>query len=204
MAQAVTELHRFHGVTLYTGVGVAEILGETAVRGVRLTDGREIAADLVVAGLGARPNVKWLADSGLHMHGGVCTDAGCATNIPRVLAVGHCASSYRRYTGATARLEHWTNASQQPITAAATLLGRPSPGHLVDEVRYFWSDQYGNRLQFAGHRSAGEEVNIVQGSIESGMLLAVYRRNGKPVAVFAMNMLRPFGRWRRELVSRLF
>lgn len=203
MAEVVTELHRRNGVTLSTGVGVAEILGESAVRGVRLTDGREIAADLVVAGLGARANVEWLAGSGLHVNGGVCTDAGCATNIPQVLAVGDCASSYRRYTGTTARLEHWTNATQQPITAAATLLGRPSPGRPVDEVPYFWSDQYGSRLQFAGHWSIGDKVDIVEGSVASGRFLADYRRDGKSVAVFAMNMPRPFGRWRRELASRL-
>lgn len=85
----------------------------------------------------------------------------------------------RRYTGATARLEHWTNASQQPITAAATLLGRPSPGRPADEV------------------------DIVEGSVESGMFVADYRRDGKPVAVCAMNMPRPFGRRRRELAFRL-
>jgi hypothetical protein len=75
----------------------------------------------------------------------------------------------------------------------------PSPDH---EVPYFWSDQYDSRLQFAGHRADGDQVEIVEGDVEARNFLAVYRRNGEPVAVFAMNRPRPFGRWRRDLASR--
>ncbi|WP_028935052.1 NAD(P)/FAD-dependent oxidoreductase [Pseudonocardia spinosispora] len=204
VASACTALHADNGVTLLTGVGVAELVSHEdgaldAVRAVRLTDGRELPADVVVVGIGAIPNTEWLAGSGLAVDGGIITDAGCATDIPGIVAVGDCASSYRHFTGATLRLEHWTNAVKQPAAAAATLLGLPAP---KPDVPYFWSDQHGSRLQFAGHRTAGAEVEITEGSAEERSFLAVYRSAGEPVAVFALNRPKPFNRLRRELATR--
>jgi len=134
--------------------------------------------------------------------GGVRTDALCATGVPGVVAVGDCASPYRRCAGGSLRLEHWTNALKQPASAAATLLGGPAVTSTDHEVPYFWSDQYGSRLQFAGHRMAGDQVEVVEGDVADRNFLAIYRRAGEPVAVFAMNRPRPFTRWRRELASR--
>ena len=205
VAQACAGLHGDHGVTLLVGIGVERVLGDDRVRAVRLTDGCELPADVVVVGIGATPCVAWLADSGLAVDpvtGGVRTDAQCATDVPGVFAVGDCASPYRRYADRPLRLEHWTNALRQPATAAATLLGRPAAVSTDHEVPYFWSDQYESRLQFAGHQVEGDEVEIVEGDVDSRNFLAVYRRAGEPVAVFAMNRPRPFGKWRRELASR--
>jgi NADPH-dependent 2,4-dienoyl-CoA reductase/sulfur reductase-like enzyme len=134
--------------------------------------------------------------------GGVRTDAYCATEVPGVVAVGDCASAYRRRAGGPVRVEHWTNALKHPASAAATLLGAPSPPSADHEVPYFWSEQYGARLQFAGHRVHGDQVEVVEGDLDAGNFLAVYRRDGEPVAVFAMNRPKPFVRWRRELASR--
>jgi 3-phenylpropionate/trans-cinnamate dioxygenase ferredoxin reductase component len=203
VAAVCARLHERNGVTVYTGVGVRRVLANGAVRGVELADERMLAADVVVAGLGARPCVDWLVGSGVELDGGVRTDAGGATNLPGVVAVGDCAASYRRYTGTVTRLEHWTNAAQQPAEAVATLLGQRPPAHPAYEVPYFWSDQYGCRLQFAGHREPGDRVDVVEGDLGSTSFLAVYRRGGEPVAVFGMNQPRLFGRWRRQLAARL-
>jgi 3-phenylpropionate/trans-cinnamate dioxygenase ferredoxin reductase subunit len=201
MGRVCAELHREHGVRLVTGVGVDALVGDGRVRSVRLMDGRELAADVVVGGIGAVPAVDWLVDSGLRLDGGVVTDADCATSLPGVVAVGDCARSYRPYLAGAHRLEHWTNALQQPAVAAATLLGSAYQPPASHTVPYFWSDQYGLHLQFAGHRVDGDEVEVVDGDVESRGFLAVYRREGRPVAVFAMNRVRPFARWRRELTS---
>ncbi|MEU0468220.1 FAD-dependent oxidoreductase [Amycolatopsis sp. NPDC006131] len=190
-------LHGEHGVELITGVGVAGLTGAERVRSVHLTDGRELPADVVVVGVGAVPNTEWLAGSGLDAERGVRTDARCATGIPSVVAVGDCAVSHNPFAGAEIRLEHWTNALEQPATAAATLLGHeqlPSP-----RAPYFWSDQYGARLQFAGHRRDGDRMEIVDGDPAAHRFTAVFRRGDRPVAVFAMNQPKVFGRWRREL-----
>jgi 3-phenylpropionate/trans-cinnamate dioxygenase ferredoxin reductase subunit len=196
MGRICAALHSQNGVQLITGVAVAGFEDRRVV----LADGRELTADVIVAGVGATPNVEWLAGSGLVVDGGVVTDSRCATNIPGVVAVGDCASSFNDHAQAVIRLEHWTNALQQPRIAAATLLGRTSVHAARVAVPYFWSDQYGSRLQFAGHRQDGDQVEIVEGSAE-GPFVAVYRRFSRPVAVLAKDSPRAFGRWRRELTT---
>ncbi|TCO64591.1 NAD(P)/FAD-dependent oxidoreductase [Actinocrispum wychmicini] len=196
MGQVCASLHASNGVELITGVAVESLMDS----GVRLADGRVLRADIVVAGIGAVPNVEWLAGSGLAINGGVVTDARCTTNIPSVVAVGDCASSFNEHAQDVIRLEHWTNALQQPRIAAATLMGRTSVHAARFAVPYFWSDQYGSRLQFAGHRRDGDQVEVVEGSTWSSFV-AVYRRGSRPVAVLAKDEPRLFGRWRRELTS---
>ncbi|MEV4311432.1 FAD-dependent oxidoreductase [Actinocrispum sp. NPDC049592] len=196
MGRICGSLHAANGVRLITGVPVAEIADHL----VRLADGIELRADVVVAGVGATPNVSWLAGSGLIIDGGVVTDAKCSTNIPQVVAVGDCASSFNDHAQTVLRQEHWTNALQQPRIAAATLMGRTSVHAARFAVPYFWSDQYGSRLQFAGHRQEGDQVEIVSGAAD-GPFTAVYRRESRPVAVLSRDEARVFGRWRRELTT---
>jgi 3-phenylpropionate/trans-cinnamate dioxygenase ferredoxin reductase subunit len=216
MGRVCAALHAEHGVRLIAGAGGAVPVGALSVdggrvRAVRLADGTELPADLVVVGIGAIPCVDWLAGSGLSIDGGVLTDERCATAIPGVVAVGDCAVAPSRYAGSLLRAEHWTHAQQQPAVAAATLLGRNHQPAPLAGVPYFWSDQYGVRLQFAGHRQAGDAVEVTEGDLESRRFVAVYRRGAGPaagtatgtapraVAVLAMNQPKPFARWRREL-----
>jgi 3-phenylpropionate/trans-cinnamate dioxygenase ferredoxin reductase subunit len=88
---------------------------------------------------------------------------------------------------------------QQPAAAVATLLGAtPAP----PTAPYFWSDQYGARLQFAGHRLPDDAVEIIDGDPADRRFVAGYRRHGVLVAVFAMNQPKLFGRWRRQLAPQ--
>ena len=196
MGAVVADLHAANGTRLVTGVGVAGLAGDTRVRGVRLADGRELPASTVVVGVGATPNVEWLAGAGLTFGPGVLTDARCATGLPGVVAVGDCAAAYHPFVGAVVRLEHWTSALEQPSVAAATMLG--AAADVRSTPPYFWSDQYGARLQFAGHRRPGDTVEVVEGALDSAFV-AVYRRGERPVAVLALNQPKHFGRWRRTL-----
>lgn len=195
MGRVCAALHGDHGVRLLTGV-VDRLAGAGSVQAVRLADGRELPAAAVVVGIGAQPTVEWLAGSGLTLDRGVRTDATCATNIRAVVAVGDCA-----HAGGPARIEHWTHALQQPATAVATLLAGELPGQPYTAVPYFWSDQYGVRIQFAGHRRDGDAVRVVEGSPDDRSFLAVYERDGSPVAILAMNRPKPFTRWRRQLAN---
>ncbi|ANY07896.1 NAD(P)/FAD-dependent oxidoreductase [Pseudonocardia sp. HH130630-07] len=207
MGTACGSLHEANGVRLHRAVGVAGLSGDPRVTGVRLDDGRELPADVVVVGIGAAPNVEWLDGSGLDLDDGVVTDARGCTNLPGVVAVGDCANSHRDYTGDRLRLEHWTNALQQPAVAAAALLGAEHalPSHHA--VPYFWSDQYGHRIQFAGHRAAGGSVRVEEGdpaaSAGAGFLALFLDSSGAPVGVLGVDRPRPFGRWRRELAKRV-
>ncbi|MBJ7907180.1 FAD-dependent oxidoreductase [Streptomyces sp. DSM 110735] len=197
MAAVCVALHRRAGVRLITGTGVAALRGSRTVTAVDLADGRTLPADLVVTGIGATPNTDWLAGSGLPLRDGVLCDAGGATPLPQVVAAGDVA----RIDGV--RSEHWTAATLQPRTAVASLLA----GHARKTARpvpYFWSEQYGSRLQFAGSRRDGDTVRITEGTLIDGApgadgFLARYERDGRTVAVLAVDRSKPFTRVRREL-----
>jgi 3-phenylpropionate/trans-cinnamate dioxygenase ferredoxin reductase subunit len=216
MGAVCARLHADHGVDLVTGVGVETLVADGGsvggpppagprVRAVRLADGRQLDADVVLVGIGSQPNVEWLAGSGLDLTGGVLTDESGATAIPGVVATGDCCRRVEVAAGgAVVRQEHWTNALQHPSLAVAALLGSTPPvGRATERLPYFWSDQYGARLQFAGHRRGGDRVEVVEGSAAERSFVAVYRRDGAAVAVLAMNHPRVFGRWRRELAAAL-
>jgi NADPH-dependent 2,4-dienoyl-CoA reductase/sulfur reductase-like enzyme len=199
MGAVCAELHGAHGTRLLTGTGVAGLVGAGRVEAVELADGTRLPADVVVVGIGATPNIEWLAESGVTLGNGVLTDARGATNIPGVIAVGDCAATWSVSAERHVRIEHWTNALEQPATAVATLLGRGIPAPAP--VPYFWSDQYGARIQYAGARREGDVVRVVEGSYADASFLAVYERDGEPVAVLGMNQPRLFTRWRRQLRS---
>ncbi len=197
MGAVCAELHADHGTHLLTGTGVAGLVGSDRVEAVELADGTRLPADVVVVGIGAAPNIEWLADSGVALGNGVLTDARGATNIPGVVAVGDCAATWSDSAAKHVRIEHWTNALEQPATAVATLLGTGQP--TATPVPYFWSDQYGARIQFAGSRREGDVPRVLEGSCADRSFLAVYERNGEPAAVLGVNQPRLFTRWRRQL-----
>ena len=106
-----------------------------------------------------------------------------------------------RSIGAAHRVEHWTGALERPAIAVATLLaGWARPGPVV-KPPYFWSDQYGSRIQFAGLARPDDEITIEEGSCDDHCFLATYRRDGRLVAVLGVNQPRLFTRWRRQLAT---
>ncbi|MFC9132136.1 NAD(P)/FAD-dependent oxidoreductase [Streptomyces sp. NPDC057099] len=197
MAAVCASLHHRGRVDLVTGTGVTGLRGTTTVTGVDLTDGRTLPADIVIVGIGATPNTAWLVGSALALHDGVLCDDGCVTVLPQVVAVGDVAR-----VGGT-RAEHWTSATQQPRAAVTNLLA----GRTVETataVPYFWSDQYGAAIQFAGRRTDGDTVRVTEGELSDGTpaeggFLARYERDGRTTAVLAVDRPRPFMRARREL-----
>lgn len=202
MARVVSGLHASAGTTLESGVGVRGLVGDGRVTGVELADGRVLPADCVVVGIGARPTTGWLAESGLTLdprHGGIHCDEAGRTGSPGVVAVGDCAAWFAEEVGGPERIEHWTSAHERGPLAAAALLGHEPPPVRGGRAPYFWSDQYGVRIQFAGRIRAGDEVTVEEGSAAERSLLAVYRRDGEPVAVLGIDRPRPFVRLRRSL-----
>lgn len=203
MGAVVSALHADHGVALLCGVGVKGLSGERRVDAVLLEDGRTVPADIVVVGVGARPNVEWLEGSGVVLDNGVKCGADGRTSLADVVAVGDCANWYDPRAGLHRRVEHWTGARERPDAAIAALLagGAVEPG--VPRPPYFWSDQYGVKIQFAGHAAGADSVTIEDGTPDERNVLAVYRRSGIPVAVLGMNQPRLFTRWRKHLAAPL-
>jgi NADPH-dependent 2,4-dienoyl-CoA reductase/sulfur reductase-like enzyme len=201
MGGIVSALHTDHGVRLLCGVGVKGLSGERRVDAVLLEDGRSIPADTVVVGVGARPCVEWLEGSGVTLDNGVKCGADGRTSLAGVVAVGDCANWYDPHTGIHRRVEHWTGALERPDAAVATLLayGATRPG--VPRPPYFWSDQYGVKIQFVGHAAGADSVTVEEGAPDERSFLAVYRRAGTPVAVLGMNQPRLFTRWRKQFTA---
>lgn len=200
MGDVVGSLHADHGVRLLCGTGVRRFTGPERVDGVELDDGRILPADLVLVGVGAQPNVEWLQGSGLVLGNGVVCDAGGLTSVPGVVAVGDCAAWYDNRLARPHRVEHWTGALDRPKRAVTTLLSGDSAGPDVAPA-YFWSDQYDVRIQFAGHAASADVVTVEDGDPADRSFLAIYRRDGEPVAVLGMNQPRAFTRWRRALTA---
>ena len=196
MGRAVGALLADHGVVLCTAA-VAGFEGAGRVRSVVLDDGRRLPADLVVLGIGARPAVAWLQDSGLELDGGVVCDAQGATGAPGIVAVGDCARWYDERRGRPHRREHWTSATEQAAIAAAALLG--TKPRRPRRAPYFWSDLFDARLQVAGWPEEADRVSVEEGGLEERRFLALYRRGDEIVAVLAIDHGRSFTRWRRAL-----
>lgn len=204
IAAVVAGLHAGHGVPLLTGVRVAGLTGTDRVTGVELADGRWVPADVVVVGVGSAPNVEWLTGSGLNLvdsvGGGLGCDAVGAADAPGVFGIGDCSAWFDPALGFRRRVEHWTEAHDRPGRTARAVLGGSDPTREPAlTVPYFWSDQYGVRIQFAGHLLGDESVTVEAGTPESADVLAVYHREGRAVAVVGMNQPRLFARARRSL-----
>jgi NADPH-dependent 2,4-dienoyl-CoA reductase/sulfur reductase-like enzyme len=202
MGLACAQLHHDNGVTLRLDTGVEEIAGGTRVDRVRLTDGTVLPADVVVVGIGVVPATGWLAGSGLDLRDGVVCAATLAAGPPGVFAAGDCARWPHQLFGEELRIEHWTNAAEQGARAAKNLLAAAAgqPGEPYAEVPFFWSDQYGSRIQFLG-RGDGD-VRVVVGDVDERKFVAVYSRDGIVRGALGLDSPRALMGFRRLIAAR--
>jgi 3-phenylpropionate/trans-cinnamate dioxygenase ferredoxin reductase subunit len=200
VGEAIARMHRGHGVDLRCGVTVSALEGQGRVERARLSDGATLEVQLVVAGIGVIPNVAWLAGSGVRLGNGVECDAQCATNVPGVFAAGDVASAPNVLFDETLRVEHWSNAIDQAQLVAAGLLGQ-SP-QAAPSLPYFWSDQYDVKLQFAGRVRPGDELVMVEGTLDDRAYVAAFERAGVLRGALACNRPGPFIRFRKLILER--
>ncbi|RFU41328.1 NAD(P)/FAD-dependent oxidoreductase [Actinomadura logoneensis] len=186
------------GVELRTGVKVASVERD----GLALADGGHVPADLVITGVGVRPEVAWLDGSGLDVERGVLTDASLRASAdgavrPDVVAVGDCAAWWSRRYGRRLLVEHWDTALNAPETAAATLLGRAEP---YDAVPYFWSEQFGRFVQYAGHH-AGAERMIRRGDPADGAWAVAWITGDRLEAILTVDRPRDLVQAKRVIAA---
>ncbi|MBT8159943.1 MULTISPECIES: NAD(P)/FAD-dependent oxidoreductase [Arthrobacter] len=199
MGKVVANLHAANGVELLSGAAITEVHRDGGkVTGLVLSDGRELGVDVVVVGIGAEPNVEWLEGSGVDLDGGVVCDGMGRTNVPGIVAVGDCAAWFDDAVGRPRRIEHWTGALERAALAVQALLNEDAPQQPA-KPPYFWSDQHGVKIQFAGHSSGHDRLEIEAGDPQEHSFLAVYYRGDTPVAVLGMNQPRLFTKRRRSL-----
>lgn len=182
-ADAIRALHQSHGVTILEGTGIARLTGEGRVSGVELADGRAIAADFVIVGIGVLPAVDLAEAAGILIENGIAVDDMCRTSAPHIWAAGDCASIM--FEGARIRIESVGNAVDMGELVAENILGA---GKVYAPKAWFWSDQFDTKLQIAGLNIGYDEV--VTREAEGTSIW--YFRSGQLIAVDALNAPRAY------------
>lgn len=190
--------HRAQGVRIHLERTVAAIEGSERARAVLLDDGTRLEADLVLVGIGIDAETRLAEAAGIACHGGVLVDSAFRSSAPGVLAIGDCARHPNDFAGGLWRLESVQHAQDSAGIAADTILGRASSYH---DVPAFWSEQYAFRLQSAGIARDADDL-VVRGDTSQGPFSVVYLREGRIIAIDAINAPREFIAARRLIAER--
>ena len=188
VAEVFLELHRHHGVDLRVGAQVAEVIGgdERRATGVRLEDGTQVNADLVVAGIGAVPNIELAEAAGLHVDNGITVDEHLRSSDPDIFAAGDVANAFHPVLGKHIRVEHWANAFNQPEIAAKSMLGIDA---VYDRLPYFYSDQYELGMEYSGYVEPGGYDEVVfRGDKNALEFIAFWVKDHKVLAGMNVNI----------------
>jgi len=179
-------LHTAHGVKILESTGLERLLGEAGhVTAARLTDGREIPADFVIAGIGILPATQLAEAAGLVIENGIRTDSHGRTSDPHIWAAGDCASF--PWQGGRLRLESVQNAIDQADLVADNILGADKD---YVPMPWFWSDQYDCKLQIAGLNTGYDRI-VTRGP-DGAAVSFWYFKGDRLLAVDAMNDSRAY------------
>jgi 3-phenylpropionate/trans-cinnamate dioxygenase ferredoxin reductase subunit len=181
------------GVDLRLGQPV----GSVEPGGVALAGGGWLDADVVVTAVGVRPETGWLAGTGVALDNGVAADEQLRTSVPGVFAVGDCMAFWSLRYGRRLRFEHWDVALRAPATLAANLLGA---AEAFDPVPYFWSEQFGKMVQYAGFHGAADRM-LLRGDPAGDKWAACWLAGDWLVALLTVDSPRDLAQGRRLIES---
>lgn len=208
MGPAVADIARRRGVDLRCATPISAIEHDgQRVRGVRLADGSLVDADVVLVGVGATPNIEWLDGSGLTIADGIVCDASLHTGADDVFAAGDCVrwpnGVFRDHDDEMMRVEHWTNAAEQGAVAARNLLAssRGEPTVPFESVPFFWSEQFGRRIQFVGRAHGDDDIAVVAGE-PTGAVTVLYGWQGRLRGALGVDMPKLVMRFRQMVAER--
>ena len=162
----------------------SQVIRDVSDGSVVFADGSSLEVAAVVLGVGAEINTEWLQSSGLVLDGGVVVDEHLLAS-PTIGALGDVAKF--PFKGELTRIEHWQVATDH---AAALSLHWAKGEKAPDMVPYFWSDQYGKKIQMLGHPHPSDDVVKVAGSDEEGKWLALYSRSGVVTGILSLSQPR--------------
>lgn len=182
---AVQMMHARHGVQVHLGMSIESVSADSAQGTVLIQtlSAGSFVADALVVGIGADPNMGLAVEAGLDCGRAIRVDANCRTSDPEIFAIGDCTEQTQSPYGTDLRLESVQNAIDQAKCAAAALAGKPTP---TAAVPWFWSDQYGHRIQVAGVFVPTDEVVVRRPSAASPKSIhqsVWYLRGDRVVAV---------------------
>lgn len=175
LGQAIQKLHEAHGVAFRLGTRPQAI----SATQVRLEDGSELAADLVVFGIGVRPATELAEAAGLTLDRGVVVDEYLRTSAAHVFAAGDIARFPDPRTGEAIRVEHWVVATRQGEVAALNMLGK---SERFEAVPFFWSAHYDCTISYLGHAENWDRIDVA-GSIDALDCTVAFRKGGRTLAI---------------------
>ena len=192
VSDLVAAKHRSHGVEFMFGMTVS---GSTPDR-VKLSNGAEIPADLVLIGIGVEPVATVAEHLGLPSSGGIAVDACGRTKAPDVFCAGDAALQWSRCHGRAIRVETWANAQNQAISVASNMIGEAR--EYIDPP-WFWTDQYDLNIQVAGDMLDSD--HIVRGNTDSGKFAVVAMRGAEIVGALSVNAAKEMALLRRVIAA---
>ncbi|TCM46841.1 NAD(P)/FAD-dependent oxidoreductase [Kribbella sp. VKM Ac-2568] len=179
-------LHRRNGVDLRLSHNVTAFQGTERVTGVLTEDGSEFAADAVIVGIGASPNIELAEQAGLSCHNGIVVNELLCTDDPDIYAVGDVANSYHPFYSGHLRTEHWDNALNGGPVAARAMLGQQVA---YDRLPYFFTDQYDVGMEFTGWIGPdGYDRLVVRGDVEGKAFHAFWLADDRVMAGMQVNL----------------
>ncbi|MGH4016832.1 MAG: NAD(P)/FAD-dependent oxidoreductase [Pseudonocardiaceae bacterium] len=210
MGELCARLQTENGVAVRRGVPLAEFLdtgfltngGAGGGIAARLADGTIVRADCGVVGVGTVVDSGWLAGLGIPAGNGLaCDSTGLVLGTGNVYAVGDIAAWPHPTVGDRPRIEHWTSATEQAMVVAQRIAGAEITRQ-ADAVPYFWSDQYGLKLQLVGRPDQASSVEVLHDPGVIKGTVAGYFADGTLVAALAFHSPRLLNRCRALVRDR--
>ena len=181
-------LHRSKGAEIILNAALERFEGRKEVEKVICSNGKILEADGVVVGVGIIPNQEIAKSAGLNCNNGIVVDEFGRTEDPFIFACGDCTNHPNPSLNKTLRLESVHNALEQAKTVAFSLIGKPEK---YDQIPWFWSDQYEEKLQIVGLSGDHDEI-VTRGSMAEGNFMLFFLKKGELIAINSVNNPKEF------------
>ncbi len=168
---------------------------------VVLADDERVPADTIVTGIGVRPEIEWLRGTGLELGRGVHTDHALRTNIDGVVAVGDVACWLSKRFATRMNTEHWDDATKGASVAAASVISGTQSHVVHDPIPYFWSDQFGRKIQYVGHHHAASHLVVRPSNGAPGWTACWYEADLTLSAVLSVDRVKESIKARRLIAN---
>ena len=187
--------HKSQGVDIRLSQSIKEACGKDGrVRGLGMSDGSEIPAQMVIVGVGVEPSVKPLLAAGASGEIGVNVDEYCQTSLSDISAIGDCATHRNVYANSSwIRIESVQNANDQAKVVAQRVCGNPVA---YDAVPWFWSNQFDLKLQTVGISSHHDDL-VIRGDRTARSFSIIYLHKGRVIALDCVNAVKDYVQGRK-------
>ena len=199
MSEFYHKTHKEEGVKIILKTQVSKIEESQRTLKITTSDGDELSADMIIAGIGVTPAIGLALEAGIFCDNGIYVNEFCETSSANIYAIGDCTNYPSPLYNKRLRLESVPNAQGQAKVAAAKIMGE---NNIYDEIPWFWSDQYDMKLQIAGISDGYDQI-IMRGSQENRSFAVFYLKDNILIAVDAVNSAGEFMAGKKLINARV-